>query len=134
MTLDFTECLKQQIESLQLDFPVFAGIAEIEDSIALRPTQGGRIIKTYYDNEVDKGLNYEFVVKTKKQKEAETSMLAISSYLENLQDIQSENGSFEFNQITVTSESFYLGENEDGFFFYGLTIEANLTIYLEGVN
>lgn len=131
MTLDFVYRLSENIESLSLDLPNYVGNLDREDSIALYALPGGRTIQEFYDGVKDKQLNYEFSVKTKDQETAITSLDTIAQHLEDIVDIPSINGSYDFQNISIVSESYFVGQDESGFFFYRLTIQPKLTIYKE---
>ncbi|MBC1522412.1 minor capsid protein [Listeria aquatica] len=128
MTLDFIDRLKDECNKLELAYPLKIGQLDTTDSIALYSLPGGKVIESFYDGTVDKGLNYEFSIKTKDQKQTISILDMLSSYLQEKQDIPSQNNSYIFNEITVVSESYFVGKDEAGFFFYSLTIQANLMI------
>lgn len=128
MTLDFIDRLKDECQKLELVYPLKIGQMDAADSIALYALPGGKIIESFYDGSVDKGLNYEFSIKTKDQKQTISLLDSLSTYLQEKQDIPSLNNSYAFNEITVVSESYFVGKDEAGFFFYSLTIQANLMI------
>ncbi|WP_439444115.1 phage tail terminator protein [Listeria aquatica] len=128
MTLDFIDRLKDECQKLELVYPLKIGQMDSADSIALYSLPGSKIIESFYDGSVDKGLNYEFSIKTKDQKQTIALLDRLSSYLQEKEDIPSQNNSYAFNEITVVSESYFVGKDEAGFFFYSLTIQANLMI------
>ena len=49
--------------------------------------------------------------------------------LENLEDLPSENGSYDFQKVTTTSLPSLLEQDEQGYFIYVLSIQAKITIY-----
>lgn len=129
MTLDFIDRLSDAVNSLELELPIHIGLLDREDSLALYSIAGGKTIKEFYDGAKDKLLNYEISVKTKQQERAIKSLDSIAQYIEGINSITSKNDSYEFQNILISSESYYVGQDETGFFFYRLTFQTKLTIY-----
>ncbi|MBC1982777.1 phage tail terminator protein [Listeria booriae] len=129
MSLDFQDMLMNEVDTLKLAYPIRAGALDVEDSIALNSIAGGKTIKSYYDGTEQKALNYEFSIKTKDQKKAIDSLNAISLHLEATRRLPSGNSSYDFDGIKTTNESFFVGEDEKGFFFFRLIIQATITVY-----
>lgn len=129
MSLDFIERLAEHIGTLQLDFQLHIGSLDTKDSIALNALAGGRTIRSFYDGVSDKRLPFEFSIKTTEQKRATDALNDIARNLEELSQLPSGNGSYDFQDIILTDEPFSVGQDEKGFFFYRLTIQTNLTVF-----
>jgi len=130
MTLDFTTQLHSFVEGLNLSMPALVGSLEGEDTISLYPLPGGSVIRKFYNKIEDKRLNYEFGIKTKRQVEAMEILDTIGHALADVEDIPSSNGSYDFREIQVSSEPFLVNADTEGFFYYQLTISAELTTYV----
>ena len=68
--------------------------------------------------------------KSKNQLDCIDSLAKIARILENLPEnaIQSENDSFYFESISITSPVSIVGQDEQGFFIYALSISARIYI------
>lgn len=129
MMNDFIDRLHEYTANLGLEFPIFIGQLETEDSISVYSLPGGKTIKKYYDGTIDKQLNYEFSIKTKDQEKGIKTLTVLAEALEHTIDIPSNNNSYDFQKIIIGSEPFFIGGDNQGFFFYRLTIQVELTIY-----
>ncbi|HAO5804831.1 TPA: capsid protein [Listeria monocytogenes] len=127
-TLDFIYRLKDAVNSLNLEFPLVIGQLSTSDSISLHALPGGKNINFCYDGTKDKQLTYEFSIKTKNQAKAMDDLSVISSFLEDLMDLSSQNASYIFNSIEISSEPFFIGRDEQGFFFYSLNLQALINV------
>lgn len=114
--MDFQERLADYIDSLNLGIPLFNDTNDTGASISLYSLPGSNVIRTYYDGTTDKRLNYELQVKapiTDRDK-AVSALTTISSKLESLERLESSDGSFLFNSITVSSEVYLNDATTDG--------------------
>lgn len=129
MILDFDRMLLREIRKLSLPTGVSIGNLDISESLAVDALPGGMTIVGYYDGVADKELPYEIRIKTKDQEEGVTTLTSIAQHLESLSVLESENGSFDFNQITVASAPFFLDKDEQGYWTYIANINAQITVY-----
>ncbi|EHC6275904.1 capsid protein [Listeria monocytogenes serotype 1/2b] len=127
-TLDFLYRLKDAVNSLNLEFPLIIGQLSTSDSISLHALPGGRNIEFCYDGTKDKQLSYEFSIKTKNQEKAMNDLTVISEFLEDLTELSSENDSYLFDSIIISNEPFFVGRDEQGFFFYSLNLQALINV------
>ena len=127
--MDFQERLADYIDSLNLGIPLFNDTNDTDASISLYSLPGGNVIRTYYDGTTDKRLNYELQVKapiTDRDK-AVSALTTISSKLESLERLESSDGSFLFNSITVSSEVYLNDATTDGNIYFRTTFIAEIT-------
>src|SRR5699024_11868832 len=82
----------------------------------------------------DKFLNVQINAKSQNQLNCIESLSLIARKLENLPEnaIQSDNDSFKFQKISITSPLSIVAHDDQGYFLYALSISAKITIY-EGV-
>lgn len=113
--------------------PIYLGPLDRVDSLSLYALPGGRTIQEYYDGAKDKLLNYEISIKTMDQRDALEILDKIANSIENTKDIKSLNNSYEFQNITISSESYYRDQDEQGFYYYQLTFQSKITIYKEDI-
>src|SRR5690625_1420099 len=128
--LDFIWRLNDYINTLDLFACSNVGILETEDSLSVMAMPGGEET-VYFDGTRDKNLNIQINAKSRNQLNCIDSLAKIARVLENLPEnaIQSENDSFYFESISVTSPVSIVAQDEQGFFIYALSISAKITIY-----
>ena len=128
--LDFIWRLNDYINTLDLFARSNVGILETEDSLSVMAMPGGEET-VYFDGTRDKNLNIQINAKSINQLNCIDSLAKIARVLENLPEnaIQSENDSFYFESISVTSPVSIVAKDEQGFFIYALSISAKITIY-----
>lgn len=131
MELDFMIQLNNKINSLGLYAPCSIGLLDDGESISIMAMPGGDEV-VYFDGIRDKNYQVQINAKSKNQLNCINALTHIYRTLENLDDLPSENGSYEFQKITTQSLPSLLEQDEQGFFIYVMSISARITIY-EGV-
>ena len=128
--LDFIWRLNDYINTLDLFARSNVGILKADDSLSVMAMPGGEET-VYFDGTRDKNLNIQINAKSINQLNCIDSLAKIARVLENLPEnaIQSENDSFYFESISVTSPVSIVAQDEQGFFIYALSISAKITIY-----
>ena len=131
--LDFIWRLNDYINTLDLFARSNVGILKADDSLSVMAMPGGEET-VYFDGTRDKNLNIQINAKSRNQLNCIDSLAKIARVLENLPEnaIQSENDSFYFESISVTSPVSVVGQDEQGFFIYALSVSAKIHIN-EGV-
>lgn len=131
--MDFQERLGDVIDDIitinTLDIPLFNDLNDEGESVSLYSLPGGKVIKSYYDGTKDKRLNYEIQGKSKDRERILTIVSKLSSVLEELENVVSSDGSFEFSGLTISSEPYYQNSDINGFYYFRLTFQVDLTIY-----
>lgn len=128
--LDFIWRLNDYINTLGLFAWSDVGVLDDEDSISLLAMPGGE--ETVYMNGVrDKDYQVQINAKSLNQLNCIEALSHVARVLENLKEneIQSENDSFDFESIKITVMPNIIAQDEQGFFIYGLSISAKITIY-----
>src|SRR5690625_2393020 len=128
--LDFIWRLNDHINTLDLFAWSNVGLLEESESLSVMAMPGGEET-VYFDGTRDKNLNIQINAKSKNQLNCIDSLAKIARVLENLPEnaIESENDSFYFESISVTSPVSIVAQDEQGFFIYALSISAKITIY-----
>ena len=128
--LDFIWRLNDYINTLDLFAWSDVGGLDEGDSISTLPMPGGDET-IYMDGVRDKHYQVQINAKSQNQFNCIESLSKIATTLENLQanDIESHNGTFEFESIKITSLPNIIVYDEQGFFIYSLSISAKITIY-----
>lgn len=128
-TIDFGQRLHDYVTELQLPFPVILGVLDRENFVTLYPLPRSKVVRKYYNKYVERQLDYEFNIKTEDQVGAIRALSTLSTKLQQVKDVPSENNSYQFQKIKVANKSSLVGQDEHGFFFYKLTIEVLLITY-----
>jgi|SRR5690625_2249702 len=127
--LDFIWRLNDHINTLDLFAWSNVGILDAGDSLSVMAMPGGEEI-VYFDGTRDKHFNVQINAKSENQLNCIDSLAKIARVLENLPEnaIQSENDSFCFESISVTSPVSIVAQDEQDFFIYALSISAKIHI------
>ena len=128
--LDFIWRLNDYVNTLDLFARSNVGLLEETESLSVMAMPGGEEI-VYFDGTRDKNLNIQINAKSKNQLNCIDALSKIARTLENLKegDIQSHNDSFEFESIRVTSFVSIVGQDEQGYFIYQVSLAAKITIH-----
>ena len=121
--LDFLLQLNRKINSLGLFAQSTIGLLGPGEAWSIRAMPGGD------ETDYFEGYNVQINAKSKNQMNCFSALTTIYQILENLDDLPSANGSYEFQKITTQSLPSLLEQDEQGFFVYVLSIEAKITIY-----
>lgn len=131
LELDFMDKLNEKINSLSLYARSRIGLLGTDESLSIMAMPGGTEIE-YMDGVRDKDYQVQVNAKSKNQLNCFNALTAIYQTLENLTELESDNGSFDFQKVTTTSLPSLVMMDEQGFFIYQLSLSAKITIY-EGV-
>jgi len=127
--VDFINSLKDSINTLNLPLKMRTGYLSDKETLVVYPLPGSTVTQTYMDGVKDVNLNYEIAMKSKDGAKIEQTLWQVQDYLDVLEEIQSNDESFEFNTLTITSKPFINDADEQGWFVFLLDIQANITVY-----
>lgn len=129
--MDLQERLADYLTGLDTGLPVFNEYNSDSNSISIYALAGGRTIQEYMDGIKEKSLNYEIQVKVKTEdRDVGYSALGlISRSLEELTELPSSNGSFEFNKISISSEQYLTDVSQDNYMYFTFTFTAYVTVH-----
>lgn len=128
--MDFMERLVQNVNSIAgLPIRCQLGYLKPTESFCLYPIPGGRVTAQYYDGTKDQQLNYEFAMKSNDQQKISVTLWHVQNHLEELNVLNSADGSFSFDQIVITNKPFINQLDETGNYIFMLNIQAHLTTY-----
>ena len=128
MELDFMLKLNQFINSLNLYAHSSLGLLDVCESLSIMAMPGGTEVE-YMDGMRDKDYQVQVNAKSQDQLNCFNALTIIYQALENLVELPSSNGSFEFNKISIPSLPSLVQQDDDGFFIFALSISAKITIY-----
>lgn len=128
--MDFIWRLNEYLNTLDLFTDSTVGGMTENDSISLLAMPGGNEIP-FHDGTKDKELNIQINAKSKNQFNSIEALSKISKKLEDLKrdEIQSNNGTFNFDEIKVSSYVSIVAEDEQGSFIYQVSFIAKITIF-----
>lgn len=130
--MDFTDRVKDLINSIKgLPIKIRKGYLSSKESLVIYSLPGGQVITEYYDGIKDQQLNYEIAMKSQDGDKIEQVLWLISDFLEQLEDVQSSNKSFELNKLSITSKPFINDADEQGWFVFLLDFQVKLTTFKE---
>lgn len=132
MKLDFMLQLNRKINSLGLYADSSIGLLDTDESLSIMAMPGGDET-VYMDGSRDKDFQVQVNAKSRDQLNCLDALTTIFQTLENLPDLPSGNGSYDFNRIEIKSLPSLITQDEQGFFVYALSISAKITIY-QGVD
>lgn len=131
--MDFQERLGDVIDNViqdnNLGIPLFNDLNNEEESISLYSLPGGKVFRAYYDGIKEKRLNFEIQGKSMDRERILSIVDKLSKVLEELTDVESSDGSFEFSSLSISSEPYYQASDTSGYFYFRLTFQVDLTIY-----
>lgn len=126
--MDFMDRITDHINE-HIDMEMKIGYLEVGESLVIHALPGGRVVNEFYDGEKDENLNYEIVMRSKEQKKINDTLFEIEELLENTTELESNDGSFDFESINITNKPFLNAFNEQGWFVFLLDFTARLTTY-----
>lgn len=128
--LDFIWRFQEALAGLDLHFTPAVGILTEVDSMAISLLPGSRTIDTYYDGAKDKLLNIEVAIKTTQQSVALADLQKVASYVEMIQALPSQNGSYSLTSFLISSEPFLFGQDEQHYWI--MRFHAQAELYIKG--
>lgn len=128
MDLDFLSKLNSKINSLGLYASSSIGLLDVGESLSIMAMPGGSEVE-FMDGTRDKDYQVQINAKSMDQMNCYNALTTIYRTLENLSDLPSGNGSYEFNKISTQSLPSLVMQDEPGFYIFQLSISAKITIY-----
>ncbi len=127
--MDFIERLADKVNEIT-DRSVTCRIGYLgsEESFVVYPLPGSRTVMEYMDGDKDQQLNFEFAMKSKAHSRIHSILWAVQSELENMAFLESEDGSFLFDEITITNKPFINASDDQGWFIFLLDVQAKITV------
>ncbi|MBM4762708.1 minor capsid protein [Bacillus sp. B15-48] len=128
MELDFLDRLKDKINTFDLYTRCIIGLLGPTESLSIMAMPGGAET-VFFDGTRDKDYQVQINAKSQNQMNCFNALTKIYQTLENLEELPSDNGSFDFQRISTQSLPSLLEQDEQGYFVYVLSISAKITIY-----
>lgn len=130
--MDFIDRLLDKVNAIQgLPIQCKIGYLGADESFVVYPLPGSQVTAEYMDGATDQQLNLEFAMKSKSQKKIHDTLWMVQNELEDLKKLESHDGSFEFEKLTITNKPFINQIDEQGWFVFLLDVQANITVFKE---
>ena len=128
--MDFIERLVRNVNEIQgLPMNCSLGYLKPSESFCLHGIPGSRVVLEYMDGSKDELLNYEFAMKSDDQQKINQTLWLVSNHLEKLSELESLDGSFNFNSIYITNKPFINQMDDQNNYIFLLNVQANVTTY-----
>lgn len=130
--MDFIDVLCDRINDIK-NLPVTCklGYLGTDESLVLYPLPGSQVTTEYMDGTTDQQLNYEIAMKSKAQKRIHDTLWLVQNELEGLSELESQDGSFEFEELIITNKPFINQIDDQGWFVFLLDVQAKITVFKE---
>lgn len=127
--MDFIERIKDSVNSIdELPIKLRIGYLGTDESLVIYPLPGSTTTKEYMDGAKDVDMNYEIAMKSKDGDKLQQVLWLISEHLDKIKSVISQDDSFTFNKLTITSKPFINQYDEQGWLVFLLDFTANITI------
>lgn len=132
MVVDFLERLVERVNQIR-DLPTQCkpGYLEVGESFVVYPLPGSNVTQEYMDGTTDQQLNFEFAMQSKIPGKINDTLWLVQNELEKLQELNSNDGSFDFQSIAITNKPFINQTDDQGWFVFLLDVQAKITVYKE---
>lgn len=131
--MDFIERLKDSVNQIEnLPIKCVLGYLKPTESLVIYPLAGSKVEREFFDGVKDQALNYEFAMKSKDQEKIQAGLWLIQNYLEELDSLTSNDGSFEFREIYITNKPYINSGDDQGFYIFQIDIMASITTFPKG--
>ncbi|MEW8974108.1 MAG: minor capsid protein [Tissierellaceae bacterium] len=130
--MDFIQRLADRVNTIP-DIPITCklGYLGTDESFVLYPLPGSKVTSRFMDGTSDQELNFEFAMKSKSQEKIHITLWLVQNELERLEELSSDNGSFEFDELIITNKPFINQLDEQGWFVFLLDVQARITVFKE---
>ena len=127
--MDFIERLTERVNEIP-DMPINCRIGYLgtDESFVVYPLPGSKTVTEYMDGTKDQQLNFEFAMKSKSQSKIHATLWLVQNVLDDLDELESQDNSFEFNNLIITNKPFINNADDQGFFTFLLDVQAEITI------
>lgn len=130
--MDFPNQLVGFVNDLNLPIKMKLGYLDTGESFVMYPLPGSRVIDEFMDGTTDQQLNFEVAMKSKSQSKTHDVLWEVQSRLELMNDLQSDDGSFDFHKLEITNKPFINQLDNQNWYVFLLDFQVELTIYNEG--
>lgn len=128
--MDFLERLVDTVNNINgLPIRCEPGYLKETESFVVYPIPGSRVVNEYFSGVKDQQINYEFAMKSKTPGLIHDTLWIVQNALEQIDNIESNDGSFEFDELIITNKPFINQADSQGWFVFLLDIQAKITTF-----
>lgn len=128
--MDFMERLAERVNQIpDLPIQVKKGYLGTGESFVVYPLPGSRTVQEYMNGTKDQQLNYEFAMKSHNHQAIHDTLWKVQNILDDLEELESADGSFDFEELIITNKPFINQLDEQGWFVFLLDVQANITVF-----
>nr|WP_289038320.1 minor capsid protein [uncultured Allobacillus sp.] len=128
--MDFMERLAERVNQIPgLPVRVRKGYLGTGESFVVYPLPGGRTVNEFMNGTKEQQLPFEFAMKSQSQKAIHDTLWKVQNVLDDLEGLESSDGSFDFEELIITNKPFINQIDEQGWFVFLLDVQANITVY-----
>ena len=130
--MDFIERLTERVNLIPyLPIKCRMGYLGSGESFSVYPLPGGQTVEEFMDGTKVQQLNYEFAMKSKEQSKINATLWLVQSVLDDLEGLESNNNSFNFERLSITNKPFINQADDQGWFVFLLDVQAHITVFKE---
>ncbi|GAB3801636.1 phage tail terminator protein [Virgibacillus kimchii] len=130
--MDFMQRLTERVNQIpNLPIQCQMGYLGTGESFVVYPLPGSRVVSEYMDGTSDQQLNYEFAMKSQLQSKIHPTLWLVQNELEALKELNSQDGSFDFENLIITNKPYINQLDDQGWFVFLLDVQANITVFKE---
>lgn len=130
--MDFVERLTDRVNEIPtLPIKCKIGYLGTDESFVVYPLPGSRVVMEYMNGTKEQQLNFEFAMKSKSQSRIHNTLWLVQNELEALTELESKDGSFEYDELIITDKPFINNADEQGWFVFLLDVQAKITVFKE---
>src|SRR5690625_3192428 len=130
--MDFIERLSDKVNKFpSLPIACKLGYLGTGESFVVYPLPGSNTVMEYMDGTKDQQLNFEFAMRSKEQSKIHQTLWLVQNELERLKELESQDGSFKFEELIITNKPFINEANDQGWSVFLLDVQANITVFKE---
>lgn len=127
--IDVFNTLAEYIDNIlkDKDNKTSIGVLHQVNSLNIKPLAGGKEL-SYYDGSREKQLNVQIESSNENMEECYKEISVLMQELDNVENIKSDNGSYEFRGIEITGYPFIVTTNEKRTIM-GITLKIKIYVY-----
>lgn len=132
--MDLLERLAASINKVpNLPMKCTLGYLTATDSLSLYPLPGSRVLDEDYAGNQQWQMNYEVGMRTENQQQANKTLWLVSQSLDMLtaDDLVSNNGSFEFESLTISGQPSISEQDNQGYSIYQLSFSVIVNTFVD---
>ncbi len=128
--MDFLDRLVDEVNRIdRLPIRCEPGYLGEAESFVVYPIPGSRVVDEYFSGMKDQQLNYEFAMQSRVQKNVHDTLWIVQNALEKIENISSNDESFEFDEIIIANKPYLNNANTQGWSEFRLNIQAKITTF-----